>query len=259
VTLTYTDTGHRYRLDGRPVANVTTIIGGGLPKPALIDWSARVTAEWVADHVDEIPSLAAGGRDPMVAFLSRLHTEARNVAALRGTDVHGYAERLVHGEDVEVPHALTAHVDGYARFLDTFGPVPIITERPVASREHWYAGRPDLVALMGGETWLLDVKTSRSVYGDVSLQCAAYARAEFYVEDARDDAGAPIYAERGLPAIERIGVLHVTADGTDLYDLGAIGPAFAEFRACQTIYRGSTRRRNVIGEPLTVDELRAAS
>jgi len=240
--LTFTDPGHRYRLDGRPVPNVTTIIGGGLPKPALIDWAARMTAEYVADHVDDMPALAAGGRDPMVAFLSRLHTEARNVAAVRGSDVHGYAEELVHGRSVEIPTPLAGYVDGYARFLDDFGPVPIVTERPVASRAHWYAGRPDLICSLGSPTWLLDVKTSRAVYGDVSLQVAAYARAEFYVDELGD--------EHPLPPIDRIGVLHVTPDGTDLYPLGDIDDAFAEFLACQTIYRGNTRRRNLIGEPL---------
>lgn len=251
--LTFSDPGHRYRLDGRPVPNVTTIIGGGLPKPALIDWSARVTAEYVADHVDEMPALAAGGRDPMVAFLSKLHTEARNVAGIRGTDVHGYAERLQAGEPVDVPHALAGYVDGYARFLDDFEPDVILSERPVASREHWYAGRPDLFARMrDGLTWALDNKTSRAVYGDVSLQVAAYARAEFYVDG-------PTFDEHTLPHVDRIGVLHVTPDGTDLYDLGPIGPAFAEFRACQTIYRGANRRRTIIGDPLTPDGLRPAS
>jgi hypothetical protein len=252
--LTFSDPGHRYRLDGRPVPNVTTIIGGGLPKPALIDWSARVTAEYVADHVDELPALAAGGRDPMVAFLSKLHTEARNVAGIRGTDVHGYAERLVSGEpNVEVPHALAGYVDGYARFLDDFEPVRLVSERPVASREHWYAGRPDLIALLGDDVpavWCLDVKTSRAVYGDVSLQVAAYARAEFYVDELGE--------EHPLPAVERIGVLHVTPDGTDLYELGPVGPAFAEFRACQVIYRGANRRRTLIGDPMTPGTLRPA-
>jgi hypothetical protein len=138
-------------------------------------------------------------------------------------------------------------VDGYARFLDEFEPVPVFTERPVASREHWYAGRPDLVGTMRGALWLLDNKTSRGVYGDVSLQCAAYARAEFYV-DADD-------VEQPMPTIERIGVLHVTAEGTDLYDLGPIGPAFLEFRAAQTIYRGATRRRNALTGPLAVEDI----
>ena len=43
---------HRYKLDGAWVPGVTTLIGKGLPKPALPYWAARTVAEWVADNPD---------------------------------------------------------------------------------------------------------------------------------------------------------------------------------------------------------------
>ncbi|PCC37440.1 hypothetical protein [Glutamicibacter sp. BW77] len=34
--LTFKESSHRYKLDGDPVTGVTTLIGGGVPEPALI-------------------------------------------------------------------------------------------------------------------------------------------------------------------------------------------------------------------------------
>lgn len=44
---------HSYRLNGDKLPGVTTIIGDGLPKPALIGWAAKTIAEYVADRLDQ--------------------------------------------------------------------------------------------------------------------------------------------------------------------------------------------------------------
>lgn len=205
---------HRYRLDGQWVPGVTGLISKGLPKPALPYWSARTVAEWVADNPDLTEDLKRmGGRGPAVAFLKELPWQKRNEAAMRGIDVHALAERLVHGEEVAVPEHLAAHVQGYVDWLDSSGCEPILTERPVASRQWRYAGTFDLIAKLDGAIWLLDVKTSSGVYGSTALQLTAYGNAEFYVDDADE--------EQPLPTIERYGVLHVTEYGTTLHYLPA--------------------------------------
>ena len=237
--ITYTDSNHQYRMDGRHAPSVTATINGGLPKGALTWWAANTVAAYVADNPLAVESLRGLGRAPMVEALTALPDEARNVAAIRGTEVHRLAEAVVHGEPVTVPGPLAARVEGYVRWLDTFEPVLLLSECIVGNRSVWYAGRFDLIVRIDGVVWLLDLKTSKSVYGDTSLQCAAYARAEFYVhpEDG---------TECQMPRVERIGVVHVTDAGTDLYDLGDIDVAFREFRAAQVIYGGATRRKNLI-------------
>lgn len=246
MTLTFTDDGHRYRLDGRTVPSVTTILNGGIPKPALIYWAAQVTAEAVADLPSTVDELRRLGRAPFVAALTAVHKQRRNEAAVRGTDVHAYAEHVVHGDTVDVPDDLVDVVSGYARWLDLFGLVPELVERPVASRTHGYAGRFDVIGTMrDGQRWLLDIKSSRGVYGDAACQLSAYARAEFYVP--ADD-----IVETRLPDIDRIGVVHVTPSGTDLYPMGDIDQGFAEFLAAQTIYAGASRRRRLTEVPAGV-------
>ena len=214
MSLEFYPASHRYRLDGAWVPGVTTLIGKGLPKPALPYWSARTVAEWVADNPDLTEDIKRmGGYGPAVAFLKEIPWQKRDTAAIRGTEVHALAEQLVHGAEVDVPEHLAQHVQGYVDWLDTTGAVALLSERPVASRTHWYAGTFDLIAELDGATWLLDIKTSSGVYGSTALQLTAYGHAEFYLAD--DD------TEQKLPDVDRYGVLHVTDAGTELHELPA--------------------------------------
>jgi len=215
MSLKFTAGNHQYRMDGKPVKGATTLMK--MPQPFLIDWAARTVAEYVADRQDEVRHwFDTMERDQIVGALKGVHNVKRDKAAVRGTDVHALAERVVHGEDVEVPEHLVDHVEGYARWLDAFQVVPVLTERSVGNREHWYAGRFDLIADLGGARWMLDAKTSGRVYGETALQLAAYEHAEFYVNDDDPDAEYP------LPeGIERRGVMHITDAGTTLYPYDA--------------------------------------
>lgn len=260
MTLTFNEATHRYRLDGRAVPNVTTIINGGLPKGALTKWAARVTAEhavslatpddptsppFVVDLVERV------GREGAAEALATRPDEVRNAAAAAGTLVHTLAERAAHGEAIDVPDEVAAMVAGYVLWLDDFAPDVVLTESLVLSRDHWYAGKFDLIADIGGTRWLLDLKTSRGVYGDTALQLAAYASAEHMIDKTTGE-------ELRMLDVDRIGVVHITADGTDLYDLGDIERAHREFLACLATYRGTQRRRGLPGQPLTPADVGAA-
>jgi len=208
VSLKFSAKAHRYWLDGKPIPGVTTLLGKGLPKPAIPYWAAKSVAEFVVDNPEQVDNIRSLGRGPAVAALKAIPWQVRDEAAVRGTDVHSIAEHVIHGREVDVPEHLLAHVEGYVRFLDAFSVEPILTERPVASRQHWYAGTFDAIVRINGETWLMDVKTSKGVYGSTALQCAAYAGAEFYQDEDGE--------EQPLPEIDRLGVAHVTEAGTVL-------------------------------------------
>ena len=251
MSLKYSDKAHRYWLDGKPVPGVTTILGKGIPKPALPYWSARVVAEYVADNPESVEALRAAGRDPMIAALKGQPWVKRDEAAVRGTDVHALAETVVHGGEAEVPEHLLAHVEGYVAWLDEFDVRPILTEKSVASRAHRYAGRFDFIGTIGAlgdETWLLDWKTSKGVYGETALQTAAYASAELYVEDGAPD------VEIALPRVDRIGVVHVTEHGSTLHDLGTPEAAFPHFLAAKAVADGLAFRESIVSAPITLPE-----
>lgn len=211
MSLVFYEKSHRYRLDGRAIPGVTTLLGKGIPKPALVYWSAKSVAEWVADNDAQLEQMRTMGRGPLVAALKQIPWEKRDEAAVRGTDIHALAETIAHGGEVEVPEHLADAVDGYVRWLDAWQPEVIWTERPVANRKWWYAGKPDVVCRINGETWLLDWKTSRGVYGENALQVCAYGAAEFYL--AEDG------IEQPMPTIERYGIVHIEPGETTLHEV----------------------------------------
>ena len=245
---------HRYLLDGEPVPGVTSIIKGGLPAPALIWWAGETVAKYVADNPDEVRQLAAVSRDALVHELARVPNRKRDAAGVRGTRVHELGEKVVHGIPVETEtEEVRQYVETYARWLDRFDVHPIYTECMVAHREYRYAGKFDLVARLGSETWLLDLKTSRGVYGDTSLQVEAYSRAQFAVT--------PQGTTIDMPRVDRIGVVHITPDEAQLYPLGDDpdrDAAWAEFLAAKVIFDGEDRRRGLINlrRPLRLQDVR---
>lgn len=246
MTLTYTDETHAYSLDGRRVVNVTSVLSGGLPKGALVNWAARSVAEHVMSNPEDVQRLWAMGWEPGAKALAAIPDQRRDEAAKRGTKFHDLAEIISGGDLVQVPPALADMARGFVDWLDRFNPEVVLTETAVASRRYRYAGRLDMLAYVttrehGRRLCLLDVKTSRAVYGDTALQCAAYARADFYLD--------PEGQEVPVPEVDGMGVIHVTDQGTELYDLGPVEPAWSEFLACLATYRGTQRRRNLLGLP----------
>lgn len=235
---------HTYTLDGAWIPSVTGIIGC-LDKPWMKRWAASQVANYVVDNITELPAdLAKWGRDGLVSALVKVPDRTSGQAMARGTEVHALAESLIFGAAVEVPPELAGMVTGYADFLDAWNVVPLFTECMVAHERLAYAGRFDLIARIEDEVWMLDNKTGKNPYPETALQCAAYARADFLQIPDQD-------ATWDIPDIDRIGVLHITHTGTNLYDLGDIDTAFREFRAARASYEGIRRRARLIGDPLT--------
>jgi hypothetical protein len=246
MSLTFDPEKHAYRLDGKRATSVTTILSGGIPKPFLVPWAARVAAEmgW---------ELAQGnmGREQFIQAAKDAPNAERDKAGIRGTAVHAAADQIINGHAAEVTEELYPYVDGYIRFLDAFNVEPILTERTVANRTIGYAGRFDVIAripsLHGDDPVMIDLKTSNGVYRETKAQCAAYSMADFYVEDdATSD-------ELELPEIAATYVAHVTPEGTNLIPLAKdrdeIATHFEVFKAAHAVYKFGLAAHKV-AEPL---------
>lgn len=228
--------GHGYKVDGKKVPGVTTILGAALPKPALIGWASRVAAEFVAnrvrqdgehwiadDMVADLRTMANNSDDKrdhwgsekagpllIAQAIKALPYLERDTAALKGTDVHNLAEKLAHGVEVEVPDEYSGHVDSYIRFLEEWDPHDALVEIVVGNRTHRYCGTFDLLCEIDGlGTCLLDIKTSKGIYGETALQLAAYRNAEVYLHPETGE-------ETPMPEVDFTGVVWVRADGYDL-------------------------------------------
>lgn len=235
--------GHRYIVDGFSYSGrgVTTLIGAGIPKPALVGWAARVTAEAAVEERDVWLPMVTGGRTrAAIEWLKEARWQTTNEAATRGTDVHDLAARLAAGEEVDVNETTEGLVDAYLAFRDDFRPVDELSEIMVVNRTNVYAGTLDLIATLEGwripdpETEelrparvLIDYKTSGSgIYPEVTIQLAAYRYAEVMLPGLEGEAD----DELPMPGVDFCAVLWLRDDGT--YELRPVdaGPrAFKMF------------------------------
>ncbi len=254
--------GHTYQVDGVKYDGVTTLISKGLPKPALMYWSARTVAEYVADNLDQVTGMAGMGRASIVAALKEVPWTQRDAAAAKGTEVHKLAEQLAAGVEVEVPEHLAGYVDSCVRFLDDYKVDPICVEAVVASRRWRYAGTADLFAeltLPSGETVraVADYKTAASgIWPDVALQLAAYRNAEVYLD--------PGGAEREIAPIglsETAYAVWLRSDGYDVYPVAADPEVFNVFNHLAYVARRCDDKKGQIktwlGEALQREEVPA--
>lgn len=271
MTLVFEPASHSYTLDGRKVRGVTTLIANGTPKDALIWWAATAAGEWAATNKH---ALATMTDESIVSEAQREHQRRRDSAGITGTAVHTLAERLHDQGEVHTSHPLHASfIEGYADFLDAWEISPILFEHIGANRTHWYAGTFDLIAtsphLAGGDPVQIDLKTSKSVYGEIAMQTAAYCKNEFYL-DGFD-------TETPMPEIVATYVAHVTPThregdaaryagkplGTSLYPLAQtpkqIDMHFDWFLNAMTTAKNAAKRDRLIKEPLTTPETTAAT
>lgn len=268
--LVFKESSHRYRMDGRHVTGVTTILGGGIPKPALVRWAPKVVAEWVANpqNAVELNSLLVGDPERAVRFLKALPTKERDAAAERGTEVHDLAENLILTGEVDAPDDLLGYIEGYLAFLEEWQITPVLAENIAGNRKHWYSGKFDLIAtspfLAGGKPVMIDLKTSKGVYGETALQCAAYAKCEFYMDGEK---------EIPFPELAATFVAHVTPMdreginaryegkplGTSLYKLAGtpeqIDEHFEMFLHAKATFDATKARDTLISEPLSISHV----
>lgn len=239
-TLTFDPEKHQYRLDGKRLTSVTTVLGAGIPKPFLIDWAANTAADYAIAN-------PGASRDEIASA----HRKERDKAGVRGTAVHNLAEDLVHGRAVEVPEELAPYIDGYLTFIDAWHLTPLLTEKTICLPGLGVAGRFDLIGtspfLNGGLPCIFDVKTSKGVYRETAAQLAAYSKGEYYVTD--EEPG----AQHELPVVGASYVIHVTEYGTELVPFAGtpeeLDADYQYFLNAHAIYKRSLAAHKV-KEPL---------
>lgn len=221
--LQFYPSAHRYKLDGRWVPGVTTILGV-LDKPAIPKWAAGTVAEYVADNPNGIEELRKLGRGPMVQALKGIPWQKRDDAGVRGNLLHDYAEALLNGEDVEVDDESVPVMENALAFMEDWHIEPLLVEASCASREHQWAGTLDLIAkyvhpLTGADgVAIFDWKSGKALYPEYAWQMNAYAHAEFAGLDGD---------EQPLPLCDAAFGVQIRADGYDVAPF-AFGPDIYE-------------------------------
>jgi len=187
------------------------------PKAWLTGWAVKMTAERAVDQYELLGKMIEADQRDALKWLKGARYSSSEAKADRGTIVHSALEAYLDGRPLDkeavqealdekrVPRSLQrgafGMIEGLLQFLDDYEPEVYWSESTVYSREHGYAGTPDIVARVnvGGSRapTILDVKTSKSIYDDTALQLVGYARADFVGLD--DGTEAPL-----LPTDESI-------------------------------------------------------
>jgi len=240
--------GHGYQIDGVKVAGVTTVLNAKA-KPALVNWSAETTAAYAVNNWDKLADLPPAER---LKKLEKARYDVVKEAALRGTEIHDFAEKIVHGEPVDVPDAHRGEVEAYARFLDEWNFRPIGSEAPVGNAQWNYAGTLDTLGIItragSDERALVDVKTGKGVYNETSLQLAAYRYCEFWQPKKG--------VEEPMPEVDTVYVAHVKPDVVDMLPVVANEEVFRQFLYVLSVWRDDEKVKEWprIGSPVRPNE-----
>jgi hypothetical protein len=138
--------GHFYRTPIGILPSVTTIMRA-VPKPQVESWKSR-TPNW-----------------------QEISQHARDV----GSRTHRIIERYLKNGLIDQFYSdeIARSFSAFRCWLAASGFEPVESERMVWS-ESGYGGTVDLVGYLNDELYVIDIKTSRAVYPDYSLQIAAY-------------------------------------------------------------------------------------
>lgn len=265
-TVTVTRDRYGYRVDGNFLRRVTTLCSG-IPKPWLGGWVGKMVAEFALDHAEEISKL---DRTDALKLLKGSPYSKRDDAGDRGTAVHNAIEAFIKREPL--PDGMNdderACADAAREFLKARDSKLLGAEITVFNSTHGYAGTLDLWDSLDGVPWILDWKTSASIYAEHAVQQTAYQHAEFAivnksVADAKgkSEAWEGTVIPWGPDMAEKLGIVHVEPTGCTLYPILDPDRLWTIFRAAAHIkkwqldtdsYRG-TPREPVYAEPITLN------
>ncbi len=227
---------HLYYFNGEGPWPGVTSVTGILDKPALTRWHREQVAQAAIVHAERlIEDRDRGEIDAAVSYLLNLRDEG-TFGRDRGTRIHAALESVLRREPYELDPRDEPAIAGARLWLNENHIRPIEVEAFLINDAQGYGGTVDLIAEIGGEIWLLDWKTSKSVawpdgrvYDEMRLQLAAYSHAGFIAK-----VGDP--EQYPMPVIARFGIVHVTDGGTKLYPAEVTEEDWTAFRAALYLY-----------------------
>lgn len=207
---------------------------------------ARSAAQCAWDDVDKLVGWVRD--DNQKAAIDHIRNAAeREWGAARdlGTEVHGIAEAIFRFEDLGHIHKKhQGFVEQLRMFIDDFDVEPLEIECTAWNEQVGYAGTIDLIARVGGETIILDLKTGSSgIWPDVALQLTAYANADFLID--------PDGTRRPVPDLDGAAALSLRPDHYSLVPVRIDDDVFELFRHLVALAEWQREiSRTVLGNPV---------
>jgi hypothetical protein len=199
---------HRYYFNGDgPVPSVTTVLEV-LDKPALSTWKAQQAVRAIWRYEGE--ELADMTEDEAVKWALAEVRKTRSNAATVGTGLHHIADMVTRASEsdskgFQVSDDVQPYLDAYRGFLDRYSRSAFVSSEKAVWSLNGYGGTYDLLIMIDGELWLLDLKTGRGLYPEYARQLAGYRWADYIILP-----GDPTTYD--MPNVDRTGVLHLRPD-----------------------------------------------
>lgn len=197
-TIQFSESSHRYKLNGKPAVGVTTFIKAGYPTSmGLIQWMKGQSIQHVWDRLT-IPSpthmiytnsftqFNEADRIQLFKDAKAADQKSSQEAADIGTLVHDFAYLTELGKVEEAQRLYTQItelkvadkiINGINKFKgwkkDNIDEL-VASESLVASPTHLFCGKFDRLARRNGRLILGDFKTSGDIYADQFIQLGAY-------------------------------------------------------------------------------------
>lgn len=153
-----------YRLNGKRVPGVTTIIGRFDDKENLIAWAFRCGAQGKDYKVESRRAANIG---------SAVHDGIEDCLLRRKTDWEVLSK--TYSLDAQQLESVKKSYSAFYAWRAERRPVVCETEVDYVSTEHRYGGCPDAICTIGSDKVLCDWKTSKSLHKGHLVQVAAYA------------------------------------------------------------------------------------
>ena len=257
-TVCYPATESEDAVDTVIEANITGV-QDALRKEAIEAWGKWEVAKAAVRSLSIVNGMVATfpvvgdptSSHPAVKFLAGVPGYKKDEAAKLGTGVHAVGEALNRGDAPSVSDTVRPLAERYYRgFIESYRPQfhPDYIEFMVASVKYEYAGTMDMVCRIGGEVFLLDIKTSSKKidlspkgfpYPDTALQLAAGRWADFM--------GKPNDPKRyPIPPITRCGVVAVTPDDCQLIEYDVTPEDFRTFLAARKAWGWTQHRKEEV-------------
>ena len=141
---------------GKRVPGVTTVIGV-LEKPALIPWAWGLGMKGIdyRKFRDDKADIGTLTHEMILADLKEKECDTSDFTANQIDQAHICFKKY---QDWKKKNTLEQ----------------IIIEKPIVSEEYRYGGTVDLYCVLNGTPTLIDYKTTKAVYDEMSIQLAAY-------------------------------------------------------------------------------------
>lgn len=197
-----------------PYTRATTVAGSTDDMYGLMRWKQRQTAIGLADRKDLLLAVTTHRDDKKRLddlCEQALEASASSAAATTGTALHSLSEVVDRGEEPPtVADDVKRLLDDYRRITEPFEMVTM--EQMVVLDDYQIAGTPDRIVRWGGQCFIADLKTGKSLdYGQqkIAAQLAIYSRGVGYdhINETRID----------LPDVHQTAALvfHVPASGDE--------------------------------------------